>query len=345
MLSVYTLENSKEWDEKVASFVDCDTYWLSGYTKAFKNHGDGEPILFHYDDGQTRGINVVMKRDIAEDVHFVGRLHENEYFDFATPYGYGGWIIEGEQPEKLFRVYEAWCVENNIVSEFVRFHPVVKNYRFAVENYDVVLLGKTVAMDISSPEKIWENMTSKNRNMVRKAEKNGITIHRGRNSELFETFRQIYNATMDKDNASEYYYFSSEFYESILNDLSEEAQVFYALYDEKIIAAAIVLCRNDKLNYHLSGSVKERQNLAPSNLLLYKAALWGCENGCKTFHLGGGVGSGEDSLFRFKKSFYRGEDLPQFHIGKKIFDKKKYDRLLSMREDLEGNSFFPEYRA
>ena len=83
---------------------------------------------------------------------------------------------------------------------------------------------------------------------------------------------------------------------------------------------------------------------APTNLLLYKAALWGCETGCKTFHLGGGVGSGEDSLFKFKKSFYRNDDLPFFSIGKKIFDQQKYDFLVSMREET-NSSYFPKYRA
>lgn len=37
--------------------------WLSGYVKAFQIHGDGEPLLFHYEDERTRGMNVVMKRD------------------------------------------------------------------------------------------------------------------------------------------------------------------------------------------------------------------------------------------------------------------------------------------
>lgn len=68
------------------------------------------------------------------------------------------------------------------------------------------------------------------------------------------------------------------------------------------------------MNYHLSGSIWEYANLAPTNLLLYEAALWGCANGCKTLYLGGGVGSGEDSLFKFKKAFYRLE----VYIMKKI---------------------------
>ncbi len=345
MLSVYTLQSCAEWDRIVCSFADHDTYYLSGYVKAFALHGDGEPLLFYYDDGETRGINVVMKRDIAKDERFAAKIPGDTYFDFATPYGYGGWLIEGEKTESLFEAYEKWCLENNIISEFVRFHPVLKNHRTAVGGYDVIPLGNTVAMDLSSPEKIWENITSKNRNMIRKAEKNGITIEHGRSSALFETFREIYNATMDKDNAATYYYFGKAFYESVLNDLSEDAEVFYALYEDKIIAASIILSRNGRLNYHLSGSRREYQSLAPTNLLLYKAALYGCEKGCKTFHLGGGVGSGEDSLFKFKKAFYRGEDLPRFHIGKKILDRKKYDELISLRDEAPESNFFPKYRA
>lgn len=52
------------------SFSNADVYYLSGYVKAFKIHGDGEPILYYYQDENIRAINVVMKRDIAEDKKF-----------------------------------------------------------------------------------------------------------------------------------------------------------------------------------------------------------------------------------------------------------------------------------
>ena len=98
------------------------------------------------------------------------------------------------------------------------------------------------------------------------------------------------------------------------------------------------------MNYHLSGSIKEYGWLAPTNLLLYEAALWGCMNGYKTLYLGGGVGSEEDSLYWFKKSFYRKEDLYLFYIGKKVFLQKEYDALTSIRKN-DVNNFFPLYRA
>jgi len=345
MLNVYTLGKSEQWDAVVRTFKDYDVYWLSGYVKAFKIHGDGEPLLFVYEGENTRGINVVMKRDVARDIHFNKKIDTGRYFDFATPYGYGGWIIEGENTDELYRMYEEWCVRNDVISEFVRFHPMLKNHEQVLSNYDVIPLGYTVALDLTSPEIIWANITSKNRNVIRKAQKNGIKIYNGRYPEIYEKFRAIYNKTMDKDNALDYYYFSNEFYQSVCEDLPQNAQVFYAELNGSVIAASIMLATNGYMNYHLSGSVKEYANLAPTNLLLYEASLWGYANGCKTLYLGGGLGSGEDSLFKFKKSFYRLDDLPQFHIGKKIFNQEKYQELVELRNDLPDNTFFPKYRA
>lgn len=92
----------------------------------------------------------------------------------------------------------------------------------------------------------------------------------------------------------------------------------------------------------------EYRNLAPSNLLLYKAALWGYEQGYKTFHLGGGVGSGEDNLYKFKAAFNRNSDY-QFSIGKLIVNEKQYNNLLLLRgfteEDKQNIRFFPQYRG
>ena len=345
MLEVYKLEQSYEWDEIVRSFKNYDVYWLSGYVKAFKIHGDGEPLLFYYKDENTKGINVVMKRDVAEDKHFVENIPKSAYFDFATPYGYGGWIVEGDSTEALFQQYFEWCKNNGIISEFIRFHPVLNNQIRSRNEYKVIDLGNTVTLDLSSQEEIWANITSKNRNMIRKAQKAGIEIYNDRSEVLFEQFRDIYNATMKKDEAEEYYFFGNEFYKSIFNDLPENAQLFYAVLDNEIIAASIMIYADGKLNYHLSGSEYKYRSLAPSNLLLYKAALWGCENGCKTFHLGGGVGSGEDNLFKFKKSFYRKDDLTRFSIGQKVIDEDKYNELLDLRDDLHNTGYFPKYRG
>ena len=200
-------------------------------------------------------------------------------------------------------------------------------------------------MELSSPDIIWKNIISKNRNVIRKAVKNGVKIYHGRYPKIYEKFQIIYNKTMDRDHAEDYYYFGKDFYISILEELPENAQVFYAEKDGVVIAASIILAANGMMDYHLSGSIREYGNLAPTNLLLYKAALWGCANGYRTFYLGGGIGSGEDSLFKFKRSFYKGT-LNHFYIGKKIFDKRVYDKLVGIKADkISNDKYFPMYRA
>ena len=343
-LTVFSLDQSDQWDSIVRTFRNHDVYWLSGYVKAFQIHGDGDPLLFYYEGSDTRGINVVMKRDVAKDERFAGKIEEGKYFDFSSPYGYGGWIIEGEKPESLFETYKRWLDKNGVICEFVRFHPMVKNHENSRSFYEVIQLGEVVHMELTSPEEIWTNISGKNRNVIRKAIKNGVKIYNGRFPEIYEKFRVIYNATMAKDNAEEYYYFERPFYTSVIEDLPHNAQMFWAEKDGQVIAASIMIGANGYLNYHLSGSMREYSSLAPTNLLLYQAALWGCANGYRTFYLGGGVGSGEDSLFKFKRAFYKG-DLNHFFVGKRIYDTEKYDELLSMRTEIKDTGYFPKYRG
>lgn len=342
MIKILDITDYVSWDRIVKSFTNYDVYYLSGYVKAFQIHGDGEPHLLFYENNGLRAIYVYMKRET-----FVKNI-----YDSITPYGYGGVLFEGDTHidnlNAFWHKYIQKMAEENIIDNFVRYHPVLDNSIPMKDISEVIDLGRTITMDLSSPEIIWDNIHSKNRNMIRKAEKNGIEIFHGKSMELFDKFIEIYNATMDKDNASQYYYFSRSFYESIHNNLSDNYEIFYAVYKDKIIAMSIIIFANGRMNYHLSGSDIEYRNLAPSNLLLYKAALWGCEHGMKTFHLGGGVGSGEDNLYKFKAAFNKKSNY-QFSIGKQIFNKDKYNELVNIRfikkPELDINSsFFPLYR-
>lgn len=343
MIRLIALQDSSQWDELVKTFSEYDVYYLSGYVKAFHIHGDGDPFLLYYEGDGLKAIYVYMRRPTAIE----------GVFDSVTPYGYGGVLFEGDTSEPklqaFWKEYLAKMEEEHIVDNFVRYHPVLKNAVPMKAISNVIDLGKTIAFDLTSPEVIWENIISKNRNMIRKAEKNGIEIRHGKDLALFEDFRRIYNATMEKDNAEEYYFFGEKFYESIHNDLHDNYEMFYAVYEGQIIAMSIMLFANKQMHYHLSGSMIEYRNLAPSNLLLYKAAVWGCEQGYKTFHLGGGVGSGEDNLYKFKAAFNRNSDY-QFSIDKQIFDQETYDRLVTIRaeQDVNFNSeskYFPLYRS
>ena len=353
MLSIITIGETEKWDSIVKRFSQYDVYYLSGYVKPFQAHGDGDPVLFYYEDGGIRAINVVMKRDVGLDGVFSGKLPEGACFDITTPYGYGGFLIEGATDEtsmsRLDAAYSAYCKSEGIICEFARFHPVLKNSEALTGLYDVSRLGKTVTVFLDSREVIWDNFSGKNRNRVRKAQHEGVEIFWGRDAELFQHFRRMYNATMDRDNAVDYYYFRSGFYDSLLHDLKYNSLVFYAAYEGKPIAMAVVLFANQQVHCHLLASEKEQQPLAPNNLLLYQVACWGQENGYKTLHIGGGLGCSEsDSLYRFKSLFNKHSDTT-FEVGRRIFDPEKYEELVAIGNAEGGDethaNFFPKYRA
>lgn len=347
MIEIIPIDKSGQWDSIVKSFRQYDVYYLSGYVKAFQINGDGEPVLISFESGNTRAINVVIKRDLA-DCEYFKDFEKEQYFDIVTPYGYGGWVVEGDDYKTLKNEYEAFCINESIVSEFVRFNPLLENWKGLEKIYDEVHLGETVFMDTETDEIIWQNISSKNRNVIRKAQKSGLKVYWGRDPGLIQPFIDIYNATMDKDYADSYYYFGRDFYESVLEDLKQNAMWFYAKKGDEIAAIAIFMFCNGKIHYHLSASRREYQGLAPTNLILYEAALWATNHGYMRLHLGGGVGSSHDSLYKFKKAFNRGEDT-EFHIGRKVFLPEMYEGLVEIRKnepDYDAETrFFPAYRS
>lgn len=351
MLTIVNISDDAKWDSIVRSFKDFDIYYLSGYVKGFQIHGDGEPVLFYFTQGDARAMNVFMLRNIADFKAFQGKIDENAYFDLTTPYGYGGFLLEGDMTEEFLKSlnchYTQYMKKYNVISEFVRFHPLKKHSEKLKNMYQIHYLGKTIAIDLTTPEEVFANFSGKNRNRIRKAYNSGVEVFWTQDYKYYQKFIEIYNKTMTVDNAKDYYYFEAPFYESIIKELKYNSILFCARYNGEIIAMAIFLLANQQMNYHLSGSLIEYQYLAPTNLILHEASLFGIENGYKTIHLGGGLGCREDGIYSFKKGFNKNEDL-EFYLGKKIFDQEKYQYLMELRKSEDGfecpEDFFPEYR-
>lgn len=302
-----------------------------------------------YEDDKAKFCYVVLKQDIAKDPGFAGQLENNTYFDLQTPYGYGGPLsdapIPHESQERFIHELSAYCAKHGIVSQFIRFHPLLGNHDLLGHVFQTRYLRDTIWIDTSVQDLVMSNIDGKNRNMIRKAIRNGITIER-KNIENYHEFAAMYAETMEKNDADDYYMFSEDYFSS-LKDLHENACIFYAMMDNKPIAGAIMLFNGEYMHYHLAGTIGEYRQYAPSNLLLYKAGCWASEQGIKKFHLGGGMAP-DDSLFLFKKKFNKNGQLP-FVVGKTIFDLVTYDVLRHKRKEIdssfdEDNSFMIQYR-
>lgn len=341
-MTVYTIEQAEAWDALVRGFSNYDVYYLSGYVKAFRLHGDGEPLLFYGEADGVRAINVVMKRDIAADPHFAGSLPADTYFDFATPYGYGGWLLEGDgDPALIFADYERWCGKHGIVSEFVRF----SLFSSSRERYygEVIPRTNNVVRALDRPmDEMLMDFEHKVRKNLKKAEASGLEIRIDTAGDDLTDFLRIYRATMDRNHAENEYYFSEEFYRQI-NTMNGHFAYFHVLYQGMVISTELVLMGTDTMYSYLGGTDEEYFAHRPNDFLKYHIIRWGFEHGYRQFVLGGGYGA-DDGIFRYKKSFAP-EGIVRFYTGQAVFDSTAYDALCALRTDLPDSGFFPRYRA
>lgn len=345
MIKIIDNSSSVLWDNIVKSFDNYDIYYLHGYVQAFKINGDGEPFLLYAENDSTKCICVFLRR------HIISTALEKSYYDLITPYGYGGFIFNNNSRDKdrLLQEIIKYLYSSNIVSAFIRWHPLLNNALSSNDVLSPINIGQTVHIDTSIGVNIWDNVSCKNRTAIRNAIKKGVTINHSTESSLFYVFQEIYNATMAKDNATPYYFFKQEFYNSIAHDLHNNYELFYAQVGDNIISMAIMLHSNKFMHYHLSGTKTEYRSYNATNLLLYKAALWAQQNGFESIHLGGGLGAAQDNLYRFKKAFNRNKDN-SFYISKLIINQDIYNKLVHERINIDtdfnsDSSFFPLYRS
>lgn len=342
-MELIQIEEKERWNHIVKSFPKWDVYYLNEYVYSLQIHGDGVPYLIYHKQNQGRLCYVMMQNDIADFAPLTPYLEKETFYDWTSPYGYGGALADGELTEAWLKNFEneleEYCRKHGIVTQFFRFHPLLQNYDILGTITDVVYMKKTVYIDTIDKDTIFKNMTPNNRNMVRKAIKNGVRIVTDKGERL-EEFIEIYETTMKNNQADVYYYFEREYFTYLMREFKNHIIFFYALYEEKPVSAAIFLYNENYMHYHLSGTLPEYRKLAAANLLLSNAADWAAEHGIRMFHLGGGVGT-EDSLLTFKKHFNR-NGLVDFYIGRTIFDNQAFDYLTELRK--KNDSLFDETR-
>jgi hypothetical protein len=294
-----------------------DVYFTENYVRLYETAVDEAFCIVYEEDDFVMLMPFLRKR--------IGR-----YYDFETPYGYGGPIFnqlcEPKIKKALITMVEH-LKECGYIAGFMRFHPLLNNADRCREYIQVINDRQTVVMDTScTEEEIWlKEISSKNRNTIRKARKSELVFNADYKFQYIDEFAQLYTATMQRRHADSFYYFTKEYYENLLHSLSGNCFLGVIMLDKKIISSAIFMYYPPYGHYHLSGSNDEFQNLCPNNLLLYEAAKELKKRGVIKFHLGGGSDTDpHNSLLEFKNRF--GKKQCCFSIGKLILNDDVYQK-------------------
>lgn len=325
VFQLLNLAEQEKWEKTIEKLpsVQRDVYFTPEYYSLYQNYGDGEALCFVFEKAGDYVLYPFLKNPISK----LGYKLDKEYYDIQGAYGYNGIIASNQSAEfinSFWEVFDRWCLESDVVAEFTRFHPLLNNHQLASAQMKTIYSRLTVALDLRDDDIWMHQISSKNRNMIRKAEKGGVTIV---DSEDYETFRSLYDGTMSDLHAASFYFFPQSYYEEYKQSFKDKSLLCLAILNGKVIAGAMFMFSDDYAHYHLSARNREYSSYAANNLILWYGIQKAKERGCKWFHFGGGTtGDDNDSLLKFKKEFSK--KLCEFWIGKRVHNETVYDQIV-----------------
>lgn len=324
-----------------------DLYFEKDYGRLYEKIEKGICEVFEFENQFGKIRHLFIKREIPQ------RIQGDIFFDIVTPYGYGGPIItvieEGTKSELVHefkKAFQQYCLNNNIVSEFVRFHPILLNALDFADCYEIVHHRKTTGTNLAaSNDPIQEEFSKSTRKSIRKALNAGVEYKVTLNPSNLKAFQNIYHQTMKRVGADDIYLFNDTYFSECLKYFGENIVLVEALYERQVIGMEMHFFYNDLIHTHLSGTLEEYHHLSPVYVMTYAIAKWGKENGFKLIHSGGGrTADPKDSLFQFKKKFGMNTEF-DYYVGYKIWDNMSYSTLCELSGTSPDETFFPAYRA
>lgn len=328
----------ESWIDYLKKSIRYDVYHTLHYHRLDKR---GEPMLFVYEQGDTFIALPLLKRKIEDD----------GYFDFTSSYGYSG-PISNKKLDNLGNDFIAqFCYlfgdflhHNRAISVFSRLNPFI-NQRVVLDKIGGIQNnGKTIYIDLTQSLDEQRNRYDKRLyRQIRQLRKKGYLIKYADTVREVFLFTDMYNKNMHRLNADQSYFFDETYFFELLKSTEFNCRLL-AIYDgNEMICGAIIMWSDGVIRNHLSATAESHTQFSPSKLLTDEISIIGRGLGMKFFHLGGGVGGREDSLFKFKLSF--SDQLLEDYIWCYIADQRIYNHLVEQKNINGNSSYFPLYRA
>lgn len=336
------IKDKKTWCDQLALFNTLDFYHTFDYHMLSKK-ADESPILIKYSDGNTILMLPLLIRDIEH----------SEYRDAVSVYGYSGILSlnPGEiKKENFTKELNSFFKEHKIVSVFSRLHPFLENQEILLDGLGTITSpGKVVYIDLTDSI---ENQRAKfNRRLktyLNKSRK-ACTVFEGDNDVHVRTFINLYHENMKRVDAEDSYFFDDDYFFQLLSSDQFDSKLFLCSNNDtqEIMGGAIFIKKGNIVQYHLSGLAAEDFDVDPIKLIIDEMRIQSTKEGYEVLNLGGGRGSNDDSLFRFKSGFSK--DFKDFKVWKYIVDADAYkilvERKLGNNTSVDEIAYFPAYRA
>jgi hypothetical protein len=299
----------------------------------------GEPAAFHYaDDGHVLLMPLIVRGipDLSE-------------MDALSPYGYPAPVSDTAEHAFWNRACAAMidCLAaNGIITAFVRMHPLLDAPLETLgEHGCLVRHGETVSMDLTvTLDEMWSRTRSDHRNHINRARRAGTKVVFDGWDRLAE-WVAVYHDNMRRVGASDYYFFTYEHLAALHEAVGDRMHLAVALEGDEVVGGNTFFEHDGIATGYVSSTRRARGRYADE--MLYDEVRRFCKaRGDTVFHLGGGKGGANDSLFFYKSGF--SPSRHPFHTWRLVTDPVAYRKVVAARrpsanpEDLAAT--FPPYR-
>jgi hypothetical protein len=327
--------------------VPHDVYHLPEYAAFCARHEGGVPTAFHAASNEKEILIPLLVRPLPP----VSGMPDG-WSDAISPYGYPGPLVT--HPDDRQWIEQAMCAfrqaarDNRLLTAFLRLHPFRGVQAQALEAAGVSLRhhGDVVYVDLTrSPEEQWTRVN--HRRNVRKLLEAGFAVVFDEWSG-YEGFGPLYRRTMDRVNATPFYFFSDAYFRDLRETLDARLHLSTVISPQgELAAAGLFIETGGIIQYHLGGTACSYRARAPSKLMFDHVRRWGSCTGAAILNLGGGIGGRTDALFDFKAGF--SQLRAPFHTARVVSDPPLYAAVSrsALPSHVVGSDpdFFPVYRA
>jgi dTDP-4-amino-4,6-dideoxygalactose transaminase len=346
---VFHTEQQEEWLEVLSRVVQHDFYHLPHYHRVEERQFKAAGHLFVYCEGDY----LIALPLLLSPVEILPAWN-----DATSVYGYAGPVTSHKKvPEPIVRNFHAALaealLERRVNSVFSRLHPLISQHVLLSGLGECRTIGRTITIDLTlSPEQQRAQYRHTVKSAINRQQRKGdVTCLHDPQKRYLSDFISIYEETMHRVGAADSYYFRENYFSALVRELGPMLQLFIALIDSRPAAGVLVTICNGIVQYYLGGTRSAFLKFSPSTLLFDTVRLWANEAGAHAFHLGGGVGAKQDSLFHYKAGF--SDCRLEFATWRWVIEPEIYREVCdrwerkNQRQGLEAISanYFPAYRS
>jgi hypothetical protein len=340
------------WSE-VLSSCEHDFYHLPRYVELEAKRECGQGLGIIVQEGDKLAFFPLLVRELPEEYRAVAPGVR----DATSPYGYPcpifskGCARDVKFVVSSFEELQRVLREMSIVTVFFRLHPLIPFERVHRLDAGIATVDhcSTVWIDLRKPrEQVLRETRATHRNLITRTKREGFVAYEDTALKHLETFGRIYRETMTRLGAAPMYLFSDSYFREMAEALGDHFHLWVVEKNSEVAAAGLFPTCGGIVQYHLSGTDAKHEKASPTRLMISEVRDWAVAAGCRTFHLGGGLGSREDGLYRFKAGF--SNDKSVFRTMRVTAMPSASQLLADRWQQLSGQKseeivgFFPIYR-